>query len=271
MNNQTLTVVGVGNMGRAIVAALLERKPRELSHIILYDPHQDLTPFKRQDISIAKELSDAIVQSSTIIIAVKPQAIAKAFADISPHLSKNQVILSIAAGVTIENLHKFTHLNQPIIRVMPNLCAQVRESMSCWVANSYVSSEQQRTVKDILESFGTAIKLPHEDLMNVATAIAGSGPAYVFYLTELLTQNAMRLGIPTEIAPFLARQTIWGAAKTLKMSVKSAQELKDAVTSEGGTTQAALETFYNEGLSKVIAHGITNATNRAKELSKATG
>jgi pyrroline-5-carboxylate reductase len=151
---------------------------------------------------------------------------------------------------------------------MPNLGAQLGQSMSVWVKNEFVNIDQIQQVKSILNSIGKEIEVQTEDEIDKATAISGSGPAYIFYLLEVLEDSAKKLGFSDEVARSLARQTLIGSTEVIVSSDKSAKVLREQVTSKGGTTESAFKEFRRRGLGAIFGRGINAAYKRAIELGK---
>ena len=268
MIDKKIAIIGVGNMGKAIVSGLLAQQSIDPTNLLVSDRHpESLAHLKSRGVVICKTNKEAVQQADVILLAVKPQSFPTLLQELRGVVSENQLIVSIAAGITIQSIKHSLSDSQPVVRVMPNLCAGVGESMSVWSTSREVSKEQSTLAQELLHSIGEEAYLVEEKLIDAATAISGSGPAYVFYLTELLAQSAVQLGLPEKTARLLARQTIIGSAKVLGQSDKSAKELRLQVTSKGGTTEAAFEKFEESNLKKVFSHGIKAAYARAKQLS----
>lgn len=288
MINKKLAIIGVGNMGNAIALRLLEEKLIEPQNLYLCDSIFVKSKIKNQkskvqikdqkyeyldlfkNITLTDNFKVIIDKVDIVILAVKPQVFPTLFKEFQMSNVKlqmsNKLIISIAAGIPISNIKNYLGVKQPVIRVMPNLAAMVGESMSVWVKSIEVTKDQEDIAREVLQSIGKEIYLENEDLIDAVTAISGSGPAYVFYLTELLESNARDLGIPPDAASILARQTVVGSAKFLANLEKSPKELRLNVTSKGGTTEAAFKTFDEINLKAVFRNGIKAAWSRAKEL-----
>ena len=277
MFTNRLTIIGVGNMGRMIALGLLDKGILRPEQLILSNPTiADLADFKIKGVVVTDNNINAINQGDIVLLAVKPQVFPTLLKEFThsgtSQISNfkfqisNKLIISIAAGVTIESIKRALGEKQCVVRVMPNLCAMVGESMSGWVKSAEVTLEQASLVKELLQSIGKEVELEDERLIDAVTAVSGSGPAYVFYLAEILEQNAKDLGIPDGAARLLARQTIIGSAKVLGQSSWSAKELRLKVTSKGGTTEAAFNTFEEINLRAVFKNGIRAAWRRAREL-----
>jgi len=170
------------------------------------------------------------------------------------------------AGITIGTLQNILGKNTAVVRVMPNLAAKVGKSMSVWVKSGQVSDTQSAAAKTILESIGTQLEMRNENMINAATAISGSGPAYVFYLAQLIENGAVDLGFSRKNARLLTEQTLIGCAELLKTTGKSAEDLRAAVTSKGGTTEAGLSVLEKDDLQNTVLKAIQAAFERAKQL-----
>lgn len=268
MITKNLTIIGAGNMGKAIASGLLKTKTISPSRLILTDPFpKGLEQFQKQNVTVTSDNEAAVKKADIILLAVKPQVFPELLPELKKSITQKQLIISIAAGIEIITIKKLLGISQPVVRVMPNLCAMVGESFSAWVKSKEVTKEQEKQVKVILEAIGKEAFLDDEQLLDAVTAISGSGPAYVFYLVELLEKSAVKLGIPEFLATVLASQTVIGSAKFLRESSTPAFELRQNVTSKGGTTEAAFKTFKEEKLSEVFYKGIKAANKRAKELN----
>lgn len=247
-----IAIIGAGNMGKAVGLGLLKNKLIREKDLILTNSNSDN--------------KKAIKTASIVILAVKPQKMKEVISQIKDSLVDNSLVISIAAGVEISSIKRIIGNHQPVVRVMPNLCATVGKSISGWVKSSEVSKQQAGLVRKILQSIGEEILLEKEFLLDAVTAISGSGPAYVFYLVEILEQAAIKIGLDKETARRLAEKTVIGSAYLLENTDKSASILRSEVTSKGGTTAAAFKVFAKLGLNKVFLRGVKAAFNRAKQL-----
>lgn len=267
MLTQKIAIIGAGNMGGAIAQGLLNKKAVKPEQLILTNPKErKLASFKKQGCVITANNANAAAQADSIILAVKPQIIKTALQEIKPALNQKQLVISVAAGVEIKIIKGCLYRNQPVVRVMPNLCATAGASVSAWVKSKEVSSAQIQTAKAVFSAIGIEMELKKEVLVDAVTAISGCGPAYVFYLAELLEKGAERLGIPKKYARELARQTLIGSALFLKQSSKSPRQLRDAVTSKGGATEAAFKKFNQKHLQQAFLAGIVAAYRQSQKL-----
>lgn len=269
MKKGDIAIIGVGNMGGAIADGLL-RNITKLGEptLVLNDPvAQLMRRFASDDhVRITDSAFVAARQAPTVILAVKPQTTKEALISLRPCITSKHLIISIAAGIEIGSIKKIIGKKVPVVRVMPNICAKVGESMSVWTESPEVSATQKKRVIKILNSIGKELHVKDEGLLDVATAAAGSGPAYFFYMTEILERWAVKNGFSVEEAALLAHQTSAGSAKMLAASGEKAEVLRKAVTSKKGTTDAAIKSMDKLGFKKAFQRGITSARRRAREL-----
>ncbi len=213
------------------------------------------------------EALDPSFAPDAIVLAVKPQQMAAALPAYARY--HDAVFLSIAAGQTLKRLASLlADSHRAIVRTMPNLPASIGQGMSVAVANAQVTPDQKRLCEALLRAVGDVAWVEDETLLDPVTALSGSGPAYLFALTEAMAEAGEALGLPKELAARLARQTVVGSAALLAASTESPAALRQAVTSPGGTTAAALEHLLDEqGLTTLLRRAMQAAAKRAKELS----
>ena len=251
---QKIAIIGSGNMGQAIAQGLLRKKIVTNDQLFLTD-------------SQTNNNTQAAQNSQIIVLAVKPQK-----AQVILHEMKSaiidQLIISIMAGITIDAIQQALGKKTAVVRVMPNLAAKIGESMSVWVKSKQVTGVQEKIVQDVLSAIGKALEVQSENQIDAATAISGSGPAYFFYFTELLEKAAQKLGFSQEEAKLLTEQTFFASSELLKKSNNSAQDLRQAVTSKGGTTEAAVQSFQKAGLQDIVEKSIFAAVQRAHALGE---
>lgn len=253
MINKKIAIIGIGNMGKAITKGLQTWGMVEQDKLLLSNSLKD-------NVKVTEN-------SDIIILAVKPQVIHEVLNQIKEHLNKKKLIISIAAGVSIYTIQNVVGKKVSVVRAMPNLGAYAGESMTCWVKSSNTSKKQAREVRKILASIGKEIELQNEELLSAVTAISGSGPAYIFYIVELLEKAGIQLGVEKNIAQQLAVQTVIGSVTILKSSKLSAKKLREKVTSKGGTTEAAFEEFKKYEFEKIFHVGVLKAFEKSRELS----
>ena len=269
--------VGGGHMGGALAAGWLRTKRSGVSadNLTIIDPApgdviQDLG--KSQRITCLPELTpDVAADLDLLLLAVKPQSLEQVAASIVPMLPEKTALISIMAGATLNRL-ALAFGDRAIIRVMPNTPASVGAGVSVCVANE-AGEALKSVVTKLFKPTGSVEWLKDERLIGAVTAVSGSGPAYVFLLAEALAGAGTAEGLPRELAEKLARETIIGAGALLAASDKSPQELRRAVTSPGGTTQAALDALMGSsvGLPELVRNAVTAAERRSRQMSNGNG
>lgn len=251
---ETITIIGAGNMGQAIANGLLSKKIITQSQLILTD-------------SKTNNNKDAVKKAGIVILAIKPQIAIKVLEEIKDVMG-NQLIISIMAGITLDMIQQALGKKIAVVRVMPNLAAKVGQSMSVWISSKEVTERHKKYIRIMLGAIGVQLELQEEQQINMATAISGSGPAYFFYLAELIEKAAQDLGFSQEEARLLTIQTLLGSAKLLEATTNSANELRLSVTSKGGTTEAAFDIFQKAKVSDTLKKGIIAAFERAKKINR---
>lgn len=267
MITQNLTVIGVGNMGWAIVQRLLQQGLISKDTLQLSDPTIRPRTERKFDVEFAPDNRTAVKDADIILLAVKPQHVPSVLKEIAPVLKKDMLLISIAAGFPIHTIRHFVGEGRPIVRVMPNLAATVGESMSGWIRTAEVTDEQAEMVKTLLNGIGKEIELTNEQGIDAITAISGSGPAYVLYLVQLLQEAAVELGFREDAAKMLALQTLKGTVALLEESSFDAAALRQQVTSKGGTTEAAFKVLEQQKVGEGFKKAVVRAFERAQELS----
>lgn len=264
-----ILIVGGGNMGLTFARSFLRGSIVEAHDLHILERHSDKVA-QLTALDICQVHADAgawVDDVDIIILAVKPQDTAPVYDLLCGRLSDDQVVLSIMAGVTMHTLRAALHTDR-ILRAMPNLPAQVGVGMTVYTATDEVSRPQLVEVTNLLNTTGKTIYVESEQMIDAATAISGSGPAYVFYMIEALTTSAVDLGFSRAQAELLATQTFAGAQALLRAGSSSCQEWIDRVSSRGGTTEAAITCMQDLQVAEDFAKGVLAAYNRAVELGK---
>ncbi len=263
------TLVGGGRMGMAMAKGWLSNlEAAGLSKVNIVDPmpSEELSELCQQD---AAELNPA--QSGPVdilIVAVKPQMFGKVISDITKWVGPDTVVISVMAGITLDKLCSETGASK-VVRVMPNTPGAVGAGVSAFSMSSECSDAEEASVRDLLASLGTVEGPLEEDLMDAVTVVSGSGPAYAFLLVESMAAAGVALGLEEGIAQRLARQTVIGAGVLMDQDPTSATDLRVAVTSPNGTTQAALEVMMEDGgIPDVVKNALKTARDRSIALSK---
>lgn len=262
-------IIGGGNMGRTYAQSFLEAhilRPGEL--VILEHNTEAILQFGQGEWGrIESKAGSYIGEQELIILAVKPQDAKQVFEAIFPFLQPEQVFLSIMAGVKMESLEKGLG-SRKIVRAMPNLPAQVGMGMTAFTANEEVGRKELIAVQNLLSTTGKAIYFEDENMIDAATAISGSGPAYVYFFMNAMLDAAQKLGFTESQADVLVWQTFIGSVHMLNKKNLTCQEWINRVASKGGTTEAALGVFNEHHLHDAIVAGLQAAFIRAQELGK---
>ncbi len=271
MTNRTrILLVGFGNMGRALARGWLA-SDFEPGEIQVVDPAaQAVTAARELVLSATTDWppDDPIGVPDVVVLAIKPAAVADALQCYRSLVSGGTVLLSIVAGKRLAEMGSALGREAPVVRAMPNTPAAIGRGMTVLCANDAVSADQRRRCGELMSAVGAIEWIEDEALMDAVTAVSGSGPAYVFLLIECLAEAGREMGLAPELAERLAVNTISGAAAYAEHSGQDAQELRRAVTSPHGTTEAALEVLMSEGgMSALLSRAVQAATERSRELS----
>jgi pyrroline-5-carboxylate reductase len=258
-------VIGAGVMGEALIAALI-RSGVIASQISFAEKRAERANELSGRYAIShRTLNEVVQDSDVILLVVKPQDMQATLAEMAPIINPHTLLISFAAGKSIETISDGVGGANPIVRVMPNTPALIGVGASGFSFGSGVSEEQRDFVRDFLAATGIAIEVP-EHLQDAVTATSGSGPAYFFAFVEAMIDGAVALGLSREDASQLTIQTITGAAAMLSQSGDSPKTLREKVTSPNGTTAAALSSFAQSELSESVAKAMLAAANRSQEL-----
>lgn len=223
---------------------------------------------ERLGIEVFAENRDAVTASDVVVIAVKPSVVPRALSEVRDAAAKAQPLwISLAAGVTLSTLASALSGDARIVRAMSNTPAQVRAGATAICGNERASSDDLALARALFESVGVCWQTPDEGLLDAVTGLSGSGPAYVFVFLEALTDAGVRVGLPRDAASLLARQTVLGAARLVEATGRHPAELKDQVTSPGGTTIAAIREMENHGVRAAMLSALEAARDRARELA----
>ncbi len=273
MNQSTIGFIGAGNMGRSLAGGLL-KSGWNRQKLLLSDP----VPEQRQaverllGVSVYPENVDVAVRADVLVLAVKPQVIKPVCEGLAAAVQKKRpLIVSIAAGVRIADLERWLGGKLSLVRVMPNTPALVGSGASAMFANPRVQDRQRDLAESILRTVGVTVWLDSEDLLDVVTALSGSGPAYFFLVMEALERAATKEGLDAPTARLLTLETAFGAAKMALEGGTEPEELRRRVTSPGGTTERAVAALQQGGIERLFAKAIRAATERSRELADLFG
>jgi pyrroline-5-carboxylate reductase len=263
-----LAFIGGGNMARSLIGGLL-KTGAAASSIRVAEPQAQAREALGREFGVATFAENrlAAADAEVLLLAVKPQVMPALQAELRDVLQRQRpLLISIAAGVRLDQLERWFGA-LPIVRCMPNTPALIGAGATGLCANARVSPPQKAQAQHILDAVGLTRWIGEEALMDTVTALSGSGPAYFFALVEALEDAAVAQGMPRETARALAAQTCLGAGRMLVESGEAPGELRRRVTSPNGTTQAALESFAADGLTRIAARAVAAATRRGAELA----
>jgi len=262
-----IAFIGGGNMGEAMLSAILDKGLCTPQAISVSDTAEARRQHLEQKYGVAVMSSNrqAVNRSDVIVLAIKPQNLAEVMAELNGQFEPTQLVLSIIAGARIDALCLGLNHNC-VVRAMPNTPAQIGEGISVWTATPEVTEPQKGWAGSILGAMGKEIYVGDEEYIDMATAVSGSGPAYVFLFMESLVDAAVHIGLPRAMAQELVLETILGSGHFVQRSGKPLAELRRMVTSPGGTTAEALLQMEKGGFSELVKQAVRAAYNKAKRL-----
>ncbi|MFX0102743.1 MAG: pyrroline-5-carboxylate reductase [Candidatus Hodarchaeota archaeon] len=263
-------IIGCGNMGGAFIKGLIRQKIVAPEKINVHDIDGEKLEKLMKEYNIHnsyKNNVELVNDSDLIILAVKPQVLKKVLEEISGVLNDKKAVLTIVAGVPMCFYNDVTGKQFPLARVMPNVPGTINKGVSCVAFNELVTDEQKENCLNILNAIGNVHQVP-EDYLDAVTGLSGSGPAYVFYFLEGLTDGGVKMGLPRELSRSLAIDTILGSLEMVKQTGTHPILLKDKVTTPGGTTVDALHVLDNKNLRGILIEAIEVATKKSKKLSE---
>ncbi|OYV19953.1 MAG: pyrroline-5-carboxylate reductase [Methylococcaceae bacterium NSP1-1] len=270
MNIQKIGFIGGGNMASSLLSGLIA-SGHSPQHLWVSDINPDTLKALAENLNVNTSTSNDTVinEVDVVVLAVKPQtlsSVAKSAAALIQQ--KKSLVVSIAAGINQHSLSQWLGADTAIVRCMPNTPALVLTGATALHANTKVTAEQRNLAENILRSVGIALWVKDESELDAVTAVSGSGPAYYFLLMEAMEKAALELGLSEVTARLLVQQTALGAAKIALESPESPEQLRKRVTSPGGTTQRAIETFEQGGFTELVSKALHAARDRSIEMSK---
>ena len=270
LNDKKIAILGSGNMGEALISGLIVSESSDPKNIICTDIRTEkLDEIGREyGVRTTTDNLKAVIESDIIVYAVKPQIIAAVLKETAEKLDMSKLVISIAAGVPMAAIESCLNKDLRLIRVMPNIAASVKEAASAIAAGAHATQEDIDLALAIFNSIGKSIFLKENYLMDAITGLSGSGPAYIFLIVDALADAGVKMGLARSEALFLSTQTVLGAAKLLLETQEHPGQLKDKVTSPGGTAIAGLATLEEGGLRTTLIHAVEAATNRSRELGE---
>ena len=270
MENKKLriSVIGAGAMGSAIVKGLMNAALTDPKNIMVFDVEPDKSRSLEMEfgLSVTESIETAVSKDdSVVILAVKPQQMEGALDALAPVVLTCTLVISIAAGISTEYMISKIGADRRVIRAMPNAAAMVGQSSTAICAGGVANEHDMITAKRLFESIGTVVEVDEKNL-NAVTALSGSGPGYLFLVMEAMTDAGVLLGLSRSIARELTVQTFLGAA-TMASQGKSFSDLKDLITSPGGTTISGLKIMELAGVRGTFMQAVENAAHRAEQMS----
>ncbi len=266
-----ITFIGGGNMATALIGGL-KKQGFSAVGIQVVEPNEEARVRLTETFGVrcTPEIDAAALRCEALVLAVKPQQMKAAVAPAAGRLD-DQLVISIAAGLRLADIGRWLGGHERLVRAMPNTPALIGAGITGLYADASVDREGRDNAERILHAVGRTLWVHDEALMDTVTAVSGSGPAYVFYFIEALQDAGAGLGLPAEAARQLAIETFLGAARLAAESNEPVSELRARVTSKGGTTAAALETFGSLRVAASIGHGVAAAARRGRELCDTLG
>lgn len=266
-SHHRIVFVGTGQMATALAAGFV-RSLLKSSQIAGCDPHEPAR-LRFQEacggVHVSADVAQVVAGATVVVLAIKPQVMQDALAALSPVLPGGALVVSIAAGVTLQTLADNLPAGTRIVRVMPNTPCLIGRGASGIAAGTLATTADLTLVTELLSTVGV-VETVSESLLDVVTGLSGSGPAYVFQFIEALSDGGVKMGLPRATATRLAAQTVAGAAEMLLQTGQHPATLRDAVTSPGGTTIAGLHVLQSGGVSGTVISAVEAATKRSQEL-----
>lgn len=270
LKDKRLCFLGCGNMGEALVSGLVLSGASRPEAIVCTDVREErLEELRtRYGVQTTTDNLEAVRASEVVIYAVKPQLMAEVLKETAELLDMSKLVISIAAGVQLRAIESLLQKELRLIRVMPNIAASVKESATALSAGKHARREDVELAMSIFNSVGKTVFLRENYLMDAITGLSGSGPAYIFIIVDALADAGVKMGLSRKDAQYLAAQTVLGSAKMLMETREHPGQLKDRVTSPGGTAIAGIHTLEKGGLRTTLINAVEAATLRSKELGE---
>ncbi len=264
-----IAVIGAGTMGEALIKGLLRQDLIDPQNIIASDPWLERLDYLQETYGIqtAGSNGEAARQARIIFLSVKPQVMGQALEDLRESVSSGVLVFSIAAGVPVSKIRRGTGIDS-IIRAMPNTPAQIGQGITVWTATPEVTDEQREHALTILKALGDEVYVADEHYLDMATALSGTGPAYIYLFMEAMVDAGVHLGFSRHVAEKLVFQTVIGSANYAQQSSLHLAALRNQVTSPGGTTAEALYHLDKGGFRTVLSRAIWAAFVRSEQLGK---
>jgi len=264
--------IGSGQMATALVRGMLNAGAVQPENLAASDSYESARSGfqKNTGVSAVESNAEVVRRSDVLVLAVKPQAMAGVLAELRPLVGSGHLVISIAAGITLATLRAGLGSGCRLVRVMPNTPALIGAGASAYCLDEAATEADERLVRTCLDSVGMAVRVP-ETMLDAVTGLSGSGPAFVYMMVEALSDGGVRMGLPRATATALAAQTLIGAARMVLETGVHPGQLKDQVTSPGGTTIAGLHALERGGLRAALMDAVEAATRQSIHLSRPSG
>ena len=267
----TIGFIGGGNMAVSLIGGLINAGV-PASDITVAEPDEARQIALQQQFNITTSGdNNSLLNCDTVVLAVKPQLLKTVCRQLDKSNLSNSLFISIAAGVNSNDINRWLNNDQAIVRCMPNTPALLQSGVSGLFANDLVNGAQKKQAEKILQAVGIVVWVDDEQQLNAVTAVSGSGPAYFFLMMEAMQQAGEKLGLSTDVAKTLVIQTALGAARMASESKSSPAELRQQVTSKGGTTEQAILSFQTENFQDIVLHALEAANERSISLAEELG
>jgi pyrroline-5-carboxylate reductase len=269
LENKQIAVIGSGNMAGAMIGALLRKKEINPDQITASDPNLEQRELvkNKYGIQVTEENLLAAKGADIVILAVKPQVLPDVFSNLKGKIATNSLVFSIVAGMPISTIQRgLSH--KSVIRSMPNTPAQISAGMTVWTDSDSVTDTQREEARTILEAMGKQLYVEKEDALNMATAVSGTGPTYVFLLAEALVDAAVHLGFSRRDARLIVLETLKGSVKFAQQSELHLAQLRNMVTSPGGTSAEAIYQLEKGGMRTILSKAVWAAYQKSQLLGK---
>jgi pyrroline-5-carboxylate reductase len=261
----SIAILGGGKIGEALLSGLL-RGERTAADIVVSEKHPERAAYLAERFGVqVSEVADAVKRADTLLVAVKPQDIDALLAEVAQVVETRHLVVSVAAGVTTRHIEKALPDGVAVVRCMPNTPALVDQAMTAVAPGAHAGDDHLAVAESLLGAVGRVVRVPEHQL-DAVTALSGSGPAYFFYLVEAMIDAGILLGLPRTLAAELIVQTAIGSATMLRDSGEHPVQLREAVTSPGGTTIAAIRELEVHGVRAALLAAIEAAARRSREL-----
>jgi pyrroline-5-carboxylate reductase len=269
LSDVRIAFIGSGVMGEAMLAGSLNRKLVEPHQIVASHPRADRRSqlANRYGITVTESNLDAAQAADLVVLTVKPQVLAPVMRQLNGQLRADQVVVSVLAGTTFAKLSAGLD-HEALVRVMPNTPAQIGQGMLVWTSSPSVSDERMAQVRGLLGALGKELWVETEKYVDMATALSGTGPTYVFLMMEALIDAGVHMGFPRRIAEEIVLQTVAGSVEFARDSGKHMAELRNMVTSPGGTSAEAIYQMEKGSLRTIYSKAVYAAFQRTQELAK---